>query len=369
VALVAWGMGRLPGMDAVLTTRGWMVSVPPTMSPDGQRRRRYFSGDDAGKKKAEKFAAAIKAAYHKGERGGLLRPAEAVMAAEAIRILAPTGLSLVEAARQALERWQAHEGSEETFEQRWLAFTAKMEAHWRPRYERDMGKIPRWVPAAFMKRRVAEITPGVLRAAVMAGGAKAEATIQARETRIRSVLAGRGGKRKAVKVALLSREELARLKWEARKDPAVRRVVGLLLFAGIRPAVEDGEITRLEWEAVGKTEIYVGHEVSKTGSDRHIPLGRRLRWWLRGHPAAGPVTPPNWKRKYEGLRRAAGIGAGQDLTRHTFASHYLAVHGEQETKQAMGHTAGSDTLLRHYRRAVTKAQGLRYFGVVADRST
>jgi integrase len=167
-----------------------------------------------------------------------------------------------------------------------------------------------------------------------------------------------------VKVALLSREELARLKWEARKDPEVRRGVGLLLFAGVRPAVEDGEITRLEWEAVGEREIYVAHEVSKTGSDRHIPLGRRLRWWLRGHPAEGPVTPPNWKRKYDKLRRAAGIGAGQDLTRHTFASHYLAVHGEQETKQAMGHTAGSDTLLRHYRRAVTKAQGLRYFGVV-----
>ena len=353
----------------MLTTRGWMVSVPPTMSGDGRRRRHYFPADEAGKKKAEKFAAGIKAAYHKGERGALLRPAEAVMAAEALRLLAPTGLTLVEAARQALEHWKAHEGSQETFEERWLAFSRKMEGHWRPRYARDMGKIPRWVPAAFMKLRVAEITPGVLRAAVMAGGARAEATIKARETRIRSVLSSRGGKRRAVKVELLSREELARLKWEARKNPAVRRVVGLLLFAGIRPAVEDGEITRLEWEAVGPREIYVGHEVSKTGSDRHIPMGRRLRWWLRGHPAEGPVTPPNWKRKYERLRRAAGIGAGQDLTRHTFASHFLAVHGEQETKAAMGHTAGSDTLLRHYRRAVTKAQGMRYFGVGAGEST
>lgn len=42
---MAWGSGRLPGMDAVLATRGWMVSVPPTMSPDGQRRRRYFSAE------------------------------------------------------------------------------------------------------------------------------------------------------------------------------------------------------------------------------------------------------------------------------------------------------------------------------------
>jgi len=356
-------------MEAVLTTRGWMVSVPPGLSPDGRRRRHYFGPDDAGKKKAEKFAARMQAVWHKGERGALLPAAEAVMAAEAIRMLAPTGISLVEAARQAVERWKAHEGSGETFEERWLAFTAKMEAHWRPRYARDMEKIPRWVPAAFMGRRVAEITPGMLREAVKAGGAKAEATIKARETRIRSVLSSRGGKRRAVKVALLSREELARLKWEARKDPATRRAVGLLLYAGIRPAVEDGEITRLEWEAVGEREIYVGHEVSKTGADRHVPIGRRLRWWIRGHPAEGPVIPANWKRKYDRLRRAAGIGAGQDLTRHTFASHFLAVHGEQEAKQAMGHAAGSDTLFRHYRRAVTKAQGMRYFGVGAGRST
>ena len=77
-------------------------------------------------------------------------------------------------------------------------------------------------------------------AAVVAGGAVAEGTIKARSTRIRSVLSGRGGKRRAVKVALLSREALARLKWAARRDAATRRAVGLLLFAGIRPAAADG---------------------------------------------------------------------------------------------------------------------------------
>jgi hypothetical protein len=347
-------------MEAVLTSTGWIVSLPPGISPDGRRRRHYFAGEK-GKTKAEKFAAGVRAVYHKGERGSLLRPEESMQAAEALRLLAPTGMSLVEAAKAAVERWAAA-GSSETFKDRWLAFTREMEMHWRPRYAADMGKIPRWVPAAFMERRLHEITPEVLRAAVIAGGAKAEGTIKMRSTRIRSVMAGRGGKRRAVKVALLSREELVRLKWEARKDPELRRTVGLLLFAGIRPGAEDGEISRLQWEDVGEREIYISHEVSKTGSDRHIPLGRRLAWWIREHPADGPVCPAWWKVKWQRLRRAAGIGAGQDLTRHTFASHFLAVHGEQETKQAMGHTAGSDTLLRHYRRAVTREQGRRYFG-------
>lgn len=342
-----------------------MVSIPSKLSASGERQRRYFGTSPAGKTKAEKLAAKLRRLYDEGSRGALMRPEEAVAAAEALRLLAPTGISLVEAARWALERWEgAGTAKGETFEDRWRTFTDQMEEHWRPRYSADMGKIPRWVPAEFMRRKLQDITPAVMRAAVMAGGAKAEGTIRMRERMIRSVISARGGKRRAGKVALLSREELVRLKWAARKDAEVRRVVGLLLFAGIRPSAQDGEVSRLEWEAVGEKEIYVAHDVSKTGSDRHIPLGRRLRWWIRGHPAEGPVVPVDWKRKYQALRRAAGIGAEQDLTRHTFASHFLAVHGEQETKQAMGHTAGSDTLMRHYRRAVTRAAGLRYFGVV-----
>lgn len=341
-----------------------MVSVPPNLRPDGQRLRRYF-GDD--KRKAERFALELRSRYHAGERQTLLRPDEAIQAAEAIKLLEPTGMSLLAAAQAARDRWDGA-GSTETVRERWLAFTAAQEAHWRPRYAADMGKIPRWVPAEFMDRRLHEVTPELLRAALLANGKLAESTIKMRATRIQAVLAGRGGKRRAAKVQLLTREELARLKWAARREPELRRVVGLLLYAGIRPGAEDGEISRLEWEAVGEKEIYVACEVSKTGTDRHIPLGRRLRWWLREHPADGPVAPAWWKVKWQRLRRAAGIGAGQDLTRHTFASHYLAVHGEQETKQVMGHTAGSDTLLRHYRRAVTKAQGWRYFGTCpADR--
>ncbi len=339
-----------------------MVSVPPDLAADGRRHRKFF-GDD--KRKAERYAQELRTRYHKGERQTLLRPEDAAQAAEALRLLEPTGMSLLDAAKAARDRWEGNR-STETVRERWLAFTKEMEAHWRPRYAADMGKIPRWVTSEFMEMRLHEVTTEKLEAALRAGRKIGPGTVKARRVRIESMLAGRGGKRRAVKVALLSREELARLKWAARREPELRRVVGLLLFAGIRPGAEDGEISRLQWEAVGKTEIYIAHEVSKTGSDRHIPLGRRLRWWIREHPAEGPVVPAWWKVKWQRLRRDAGIGAGQDLSRHTFASHYLAVHGDQETKQVMGHTAGSDTLLRHYRRAVTKAQGMRYFGVPTE---
>jgi integrase len=51
----------------------------------------------------------------------------------------------------------------------------------------------------------------------------------------------------------------------------------------------------------------------------------------------------------------------QDVLRHTFASHYLAAFGEDAAKQALGHAAGSTTIFRHYRRAVTESQGKAFF--------
>ena len=140
-----------------------------------------------------------------------------------------------------------------------------------------------------------------------------------------------------------------------------RRAVALLLWAGIRPSAEDGEITRLDWSAVGEGEIYIAAEVAKTGTDRHIKLTPRLSHLLAGHPASGSVIPPDWRRIYQRLRKAAGIAGEQDITRHTFASNFLAAFGEKDTKDAMGHTADSKTLFRHYRRAVTEADGIAFF--------
>ncbi|MEX1116795.1 MAG: hypothetical protein WEB53_16225 [Akkermansiaceae bacterium] len=101
--------------------------------------------------------------------------------------------------------------------------------------------------------------------------------------------------------------------------------------------------------------------MSKVG-DRHIPITRRLRRLLRDHPASGPVILANWRRVYKQLWAAVDEIAGkQDITRHTFASHYLAAFGEMPAKSAMGPTAGSSTLFRHYRQAVTEVAGEKFF--------
>jgi integrase len=179
---------------------------------------------------------------------------------------------------------------------------------------------------------------------------------------ILAVLNYRERHRKSTEIKILTLTEVEAVLSHCQ-SPDERRVVALLAFAGIRPDAESGEIARLDWEAVGAKEIYIAPATSKTGADRHIPLTPRLRAELVGHPASGPVLPAGWRRSWQRIRKAAGIAGEQDILRHSFASHYLAATDESKAKAAMGHTAGSSTLFRHYRRAVTQADGLAYFGL------
>ncbi len=55
-------------------------------------------------------------------------------------------------------------------------------------------------------------------------------------------------------------------------------------------------------------------------------------------------------------------GWGQDIMRHTFASHYLAVYGAKQTVEQLGH-GDYDMLFGHYRSAVTRKAGREYFSL------
>ncbi|HEX7262397.1 MAG TPA: hypothetical protein VF258_11385, partial [Luteolibacter sp.] len=232
------------------------------------------------------------------------------------------------------------------------------EAHWSERYKTDVDAIPRWVSAWFMTAKCGMIDRAEMERALTTDRKLARSTLDARCRYLSAIVNFRERHRKSSEVAILSNDEIEAL-LAACESIEETRTVALLLFAGIRPSAEDGEISRLDWAAVGKREIYLSREVSKV-SDRHVPIKPRLARLIKGHPKAGSVIPPNWQRIWPRLRKAAGITA-QDVTRHTFASHYLAAFGEDAAKQAMGHTAGSSTLFRHYRRAVTQSDGKKYF--------
>lgn len=349
-------MPARPKFNAVATPRGWVVSIPDGMSKSGTRERRRF----AIEKDAKEFAARLRDQYHAGQRGGLIPLALALQAQEAADLLAPLGISIVEAARAAVAK-AAATGTSETFAARYDRALRENEGIWRDRYARDMAKIPRWVGRVFMALPIHEITPSTITAALRSHGSQAQSTVDMRAARVSAIIGHRTRHRKTSEIEILTTAQCAAM-LRACESPVERRAVALLLFAGVRPDAEDGEIARLDWEAVGAHQIYIAAEVAKTGTDRHIPITPRLARLLRGHDTSGPVVPVNWKRVYQRIRKAASI-TGQDITRHTFASHFLAAFGMDAARQAMGHSQTSATILRHYRRAVTEAAGRRFFGV------
>ena len=372
-------MARMPEFRILETPKGYCVSVPACLDGRGKRRRKFFQR----REDAEKFASKLRGQFGRGERGGVIPLALAIQAAEAERVLRPAGLTIAEATRQILEcqhlltgtglspadacraaadRHRA-DGTGETLRQRYRRFTAENEPHWSARYATDMAKLPRWVGEAVMETRCADLSAAAIRVALVANGAAAASTIRARSARVGAVLAAREKNRRIAAEIFILTTGQTRALLRATETPDQRRCLALLLWAGIRPDAESGEISRLDWSAVSASEIYVSAAVSKTKTDRIIPISPRLRRMLAGHPKSGSIRPAQWRRAWQRIRAAAEIGELQDVTRHTFASHFLAAFGEDAALAAMGHAAGSRTLFRHYRRAISREAGLRFFGI------
>lgn len=242
-----------------------------------------------------------------------------------------------------------------------------MEFVWSSRYLRDMEKLPRWLPVAFWKRACGGIDRAAAVAALNDGKDLAQVTLDRRSSMVMAVVNYREKHRRQGSIHILTRD-LQQAVFASCQTAEERWAVALLLYAGIRPDAEDGEIRRMDWSDVGKTSIHIREEASKTGTDRIIPIAPVLREMLKGHPPAGSVVPAGWRRSWQRIRKESGIGSMQDVLRHTFASHFLMWRGEEATKAAMGHTANSVTLFRHYRKAVTKGQAEKFFKERADQS-
>ncbi|MFZ9937764.1 MAG: tyrosine-type recombinase/integrase [Luteolibacter sp.] len=267
-------------------------------------------------------------------------------AAEAARILEGSGISIVEAARLAVARI-ATTASKETFRDRNRRAMLWGEEHWSARYRIDMEKLPRWCPS-LMPLPCGTIDREKIEAALQESGSLARSTLDMRAARILAVIGFRERHRKSPTIHILTADQQKAV-LAACQNAGERRTVALLLYAGIRPDAESGEISRLSWQNVGKTEIYVPQEASKTGADRIIPIQPVLRRELKGHPKSGPVIPAGWRRAWQRIRKAAGIGHMQNVLRHTFASHYLASYGEDATKAVLGQHDGSGDILIYER--------------------
>ncbi len=133
--------------------------------------------------------------------------------------------------------------------------------------------------------------------------------------------------------------------------------LGLMLFAGVRP----GEVTRLRWKDVNSDEgiLSIAARHSKTGGGRRVelctPLRRmlkRLRPMFAGEGTAH-LCPPHWNKRWQRLRRHAGLLSPQrrwvpDVLRHSFASyHAITYKNMPELQLQLGHR-DSRLLLTRY---------------------
>ncbi|RYD66207.1 MAG: hypothetical protein EOP83_05595 [Verrucomicrobiaceae bacterium] len=358
-------MPRRPQLEVVETEKGFKVDVPATLSASGKRERFFYADEKA----ARKHAAGVRKAYHdRGTHAGTISPALAEEAVKALALLEPFGVSLLTAVRDYVKRQEAH-GAQLTFAEAWDRYIAELRKKGRAEatitdYVRDRKAIP----DSFFKLRIAEITETAIAAALDKCTGNRGKTWNRRLREIRAVLsAATSNKTKQVSVkrrdpVILSADKSAELmKLAAAEDCALP--FALMLFGGVRPDAEAGELSRITWGNIGEKFISLTGDETKTTDDRMIPISDNLAAWINGHRGE-PILPNNWKRKYQAIRKAAGI-TEQDVLRHSFASHFYRLHGEHETVQAMGH-ATFKTTERFYKRAVTTEDAQKFFQIAPD---
>ena len=141
--------------------------------------------------------------------------------------------------------------------------------------------------------------------------------------------------------------------------------VALMLFGGIRPK----EVSRLEWKDIDLTDctVRVSNKKAKTDRSRYFEMPEPLKEWLQTIPVGervDSVVPGSWQHKWKAVRRHAGIADIADALRKTFVTHHLAAYGDvNKTRAIIGHEVG-DVLFSHYRGAVSKKEGLRFFEIL-----
>ena len=137
----------------------------------------------------------------------------------------------------------------------------------------------------------------------------------------------------------------------------------LCLFAGIRPGVPNGEITKLQPEAVNldASVINVSAEVSKVREPRKVTIQPNLATWLRAYPLDKyPIVVGNFQKRR--LKFAKRFGLTHDVLRHTFISMFVAKF--RSIGEAAIQAGNSESIVRrHYLDMKTTAEADELFAI------
>lgn len=141
----------------------------------------------------------------------------------------------------------------------------------------------------------------------------------------------------------------------------------LCLFAGIRPGVPHGEITKLKPDAVNLENgiINISAEVSKVREARKVAIQPNLAAWLRAYPLSKfPIVLGNFKKRRE--KFAKQFALSHDVLRHTFISMFVAKF--RSIGEAAIQAGNSEAIIRkHYLDLKSASEGEEFFGIMPQK--
>jgi integrase len=138
----------------------------------------------------------------------------------------------------------------------------------------------------------------------------------------------------------------------------------LCLFAGIRPSVPHGEITRLKATDVNLETgiISISAHVSKVREPRRITIQPNLAAWLRAYPLDRfPIVPGSFQKRRAKIKKQFALT--HDVLRHTYISMFVGKF--RSIGEAAIQAGNSESIIRkHYLDLKTPTEAEEFFGIL-----
>jgi Site-specific recombinase XerC len=354
----------------------WRVNLPAKYTETGKRQRHFFPS----KREAQTFCEQQRIRIHNyGCNSSMLTPGQQEEATRAFERLAPYGVTLNTVVADFIARHDVRAKSV-TFKTLFDRFTESKKNR-SGAYLRGLKyTLPRF--AGLHDRNVCDISPADI------DGETDGMTPAVRNAFLRNL---RAVFNFGVKRGWVERNPIAKLDFETvrrgeivtltpdeteglmrsteKNGPDLLPYHAVALFAGVRPH----ELQRLEWRHIDLIEghIEITAAVSKTGRRRIIDIEPNLAEWLNHYiasygAAVGNVTPTsNLRGSLRAIRKAAGLNDWtQDVMRHSYASYWLAQHGDiNRLTLYMGHES-ANMLWKHYHKAAKRKDAESYWKIM-----
>jgi site-specific recombinase XerD len=376
------GMPKTPKFRPAKAPEGWRLNIPANLSKSGRRERHFYRT----KELALSAAAGLREKLSEfGAQATAISPSLAESATAAQALLAPYGISLLEAAQRVAEEEDRRTRSvtvEQALEQFKLAKATKSD-----KQVQAIGHMARHLLADFAGRVLSTITAEEITAhldsrtngtAAFNGRLRLLVTLwrwsakPPREWCSADALVHVERKEHVSgEVGVLTADQVESiLRAAERHFPECVPAYAAAIYTGLRQA----ELERLTLADFSVEGIKVPSASAKTKRSRFIQMTPALAAWLERYPVGVNLCPPNWERKSKAIRRIAGFRVWSDLVpemkldppmeatppeglpewpqnavRHTAASVALALGKSLKTLIfEHGHAGGEELLKSHY---------------------